>query len=72
MKSSLFPLFPIYSLVLDLVGLWMFEFLDLVHVQEEVLQELLGLTQFNFECILMLKGLLLLFIFVVLLEAGIR
>ena len=35
-----------YSLDLNLTGLWVFEFLGFVNVQEEDLQQALSLTQF--------------------------
>jgi len=61
-----------YSLDLNLTGLWVFEFLGFVNVQEEDLQQALSLTQFLWDLILMLEGQLFLVIFSILVKGESR
>lgn len=64
----LLHLFPDNSLALYLCGLWVFELPGLVEIQEEVLQQLLGLPQLVRDFLLMLEGQLFLFIFSILVD----
>lgn len=55
-------------LALDLSGLWMFELLGFVDVQEKVLQQALSIAKLVWNLFLMKEGLIFLFIFSILVK----
>lgn len=67
-KSSVLYLFSNNSLSLNLSGLWVFELLGLVNVQEKVLQQTLSLAQLVWNLSLMLEGQLFLVVFSILVQ----